>query len=169
MFGFSTSHLLVLYAWRGLDQPYGYPFDGYQLDTMFVALDANTNESLPILALLPISATNNFRPVLSYDDEAVTYNATGGEVRARAMEVAFERTGFAKAYVVTLFLVNWALTAVVAFITVSAIVAKDMSEGIILLPISVILTIPQLRALWDGAPAFGEFSSCRSDAQNGSV
>lgn len=155
MQGFTTNHFFVLYAWRGLDQVYGYPFDGYQLDTMFVALDANTNQSIPILGAFPISCTNNFWPELSFDMETESYNATGGLVQSRAMEVAFTRTGFAKTYVMALFLVSWALTAVVAFITVSSWVEKEISESILLLPISVILTIPALRALWDGAPAFG--------------
>lgn len=159
MESFTTTHLLVLYAWRGLDQQYGFPFDGYQLDTTFLAVSPNTNDSVPILGLRPISSTNNFNPTLRYDNATTSTNASGVAVSTRTMEMGFARTGFARTYVVTLFIVNWGLTAVVVFITVTAWVGKEVTESILLLPISVILTIPALRALWDGAPAFGE---CRS-------
>lgn len=159
MQSFTTTHLLVLYAWRGLDQQYGYPFDGYQLDTTFLALSPS-NESVPILGLRPISSTNNFHPALRSDMDTMSTDANGAPVTSRTMEMAFARTGFAKTYVMTLFIVNWGLTAVVVFITVSAGVGQEVTESILLLPISVILTIPALRALWDGAPAFG--MSCAS-------
>lgn len=158
---FTTTHLLVLYAWRGLDQQYGFPFDGYQLDTTFVALNSSTNESLPILGLRPISSTNNFNPYVRFDTRTQAFNGSDAVVMSRTMEMGFERTGFARTYVLTLFIVNWGLTAVVVFITVSAISGQEVTESILLLPISVIVTIPALRALWDGAPAFGKCSHPR--------
>ena len=168
---FTTTHTLVLYAWRGLDQQYGFPFDGYQLETTFLAFDDTTNASVPILGLRIISSTDNFTPLLRYDEPTVTFNAsvvsadaydagsTAGRLLGRTMEIGLQRSGFAKTYVMTLWVVNWGLTAVVAFITVSAVAGREVGESILLLPISVILTIPALRALWDGAPAFGECPS----------
>ncbi|PSR94043.1 hypothetical protein PHLCEN_2v4471 [Hermanssonia centrifuga] len=126
MQGFTTTHLLVLYAWKGLDQQYGYPFDGYQLDTTFTAIDHETNQSLPILVLRAIDATDNFFPTLRYDIATEAEDENGATILTRTMEFALARTGFAKTYVLTLFIVNWALTAVVAFITVSAGVGRPM-------------------------------------------
>lgn len=160
MQAFTTTHLLVLYAWRGLDQQYGFPFDGYQLGTTISARDSSTNASLPLLGVRPISSTNNFNPALRFDVASETRDATTNDtVASRTMEMAFTRTGFARTYVMTLFLLNWALAAVCVWITVSACCGQEVTEGILLLPISVILTIPALRALWDGAPAFGESHS----------
>ncbi|GJE87179.1 hypothetical protein PsYK624_032620 [Phanerochaete sordida] len=155
MQSFSTTHLLVIYAWRGLDQQYGFPFDGYQLETTFLALASSSNTTLPILGLRPISSTDNFSPALRFDRATLGADANGTEAPTRTLEMALARTGFARTYVMTLFVVNWGLTAVVVFITVSAGVGQEVTESILLLPISVILTIPALRALWDGAPAFG--------------
>ena len=64
MQSFTTTHTLVLYAWRGLDQQYGFPFDSYQLETTFIALDDATNATMPILGLLIVSSTDNFTPTV---------------------------------------------------------------------------------------------------------
>ena len=55
----------------------------------------------------------------------------------------------------TLLIVNWLLTGVVVWITVSAFTGVEVDESILVLPLSVVLTIPALRAMWVGAPAFG--------------
>ena len=154
---FETQGRLVLYAWKGLDQEFAYPFDGYQMETTFVARDHDTNQALPILGARITSSTNNMNFFLRYDRATEQRNATTGEIfSSRTMELALGRNGFTKAFVVTLFIVNWALTAVCAYITISALVGVTLSESIVVLPVSVILTIPALRALWIDAPGFGE-------------
>ncbi|KAI0082697.1 hypothetical protein K474DRAFT_1767480 [Panus rudis PR-1116 ss-1] len=153
---FQTQELLVLYAWKGLDQQFAYPFDGYQMETSFIARNSDTQEILPILAIRIVSSTDNMDTKIRFDIPTNTRNATSGEaIPARTMEMAFARNGFTKAFVVTLWIVNWALTAVCAYITISACVGVEVTEGILVLPVSVILTIPSLRALWIGAPGFG--------------
>ncbi|CAL1704825.1 unnamed protein product [Somion occarium] len=153
---FESTGRLVLYAWKGLDQEFAYPFDGYQMETTFIARDSDTGQTLPILGARIVSSTNNMNFFLRYDRATVQYNTTSGETSSsRTMELALGRNGFTKAFVVTLFIVNWALTAVCAYITISATVGDNLSESIVVLPLSVILTIPALRALWIDAPAFG--------------
>ena len=57
-----------------------------------------------------------------------------------------------------LLLVNWFLTAGCLRITLLSVVGhKDMGEGVLLLPITVILTIPALRQLYAGSPPFGVY------------
>lgn len=154
---FETEGRLVLYSWKGLDQEFAYPFDGYQMEVTFLARDHDTNQALPILGARIISSTNNMNFFLRYDRATEQHNATTGETStSRTMELALGRNGFTKAFVVTLFIVNWALTAVCAYITISALVGVTLSESIVVLPVSVILTIPALRALWIDAPGFGE-------------
>ena len=79
-------------------------------------------------------------------------------VHARGVQYSFHRLVLSQLFVMVLFVVNWLLTAVVAYIAVSAYEGLPMSEGVLILPVSVILTIPALRALWVDAPAFGEWS-----------
>lgn len=71
------------------------------------------------------------------------------------MRIQFRRTAFTIFFVMSLFFVNWALTGVVLYITLCANEGMDVGESILLLPLSVIVTIPALRAMWVGAPAFG--------------
>ncbi|KAI0341745.1 hypothetical protein BDW22DRAFT_1429858 [Trametopsis cervina] len=154
---FQTTHILEITSWNGLDQQYAYPFDTYFLDTSFIARNSDSNASLPILTLNPIDSTNNFSPYLE-DDMLTTFpitNDTVVPIQGRYMRLQFKRTVLTQVFVVTLFAVNWALTGVVLYITISANDGKDVNDSILVLPLSVIVTIPALRALWVGAPAFG--------------
>lgn len=152
---FQTTHILEISSWNGLDQQYAYPFDTYFLDTSFIAINSDTNASIPILSLSPVDSTNNFAPYIVDDGSTVILDKNGNSTLGRYMRMQFRRTVLTQVFVVTLFSVNWALTGVVLYITISANDGKDVNESILVLPLSVIVTIPSLRALWVGAPAFG--------------
>ena len=113
------------------------------------------NSSIPILGLHVIDSTNNFSPRDVLEIATQTHNSTGALVPSRTTSVMFARTRFTKAFVLTLLIVNWALTGVVVWITVSAFTGVKVDVSILVLPLSVVLTIPALRAMWVGAPAFG--------------
>ena len=53
---------------------------------------------------------------------------------------------------------NWALTVMVVYITTIALFSTEsqIADGIAALPITVILTLPALRALFLDSPPFGE-------------
>lgn len=151
---FQTTHLLYISAWNGLDQQYAYPFDTYFLDTSFIAFDSNTNQSYDILSLSPIDSTNSFYTDIQ-QQWATTINMTSVAVGGRYMKTMFRRTMLTQFFIMAMFLVNWGLTLVVLYISVAASDGRKVNESILVLPLSVILTIPALRALWVGAPAFG--------------
>ncbi|KIP09502.1 hypothetical protein PHLGIDRAFT_18603 [Phlebiopsis gigantea 11061_1 CR5-6] len=151
---FQTTHLIEISSWNGLDQQYAYPFDTYFLDSSVVALNPNTNESLPVLAYYPVDVTNNFSPYVQEDSGTKT-SINGTMAQSRFMRIEFRRTAFTMFFVMSLFTVNWALTAVVLYITLCGNEGMEVGESILLLPLSVIVTIPALRALWVGAPSFG--------------
>ncbi|KAI0743838.1 hypothetical protein C8Q80DRAFT_1183424 [Daedaleopsis nitida] len=152
-----TVHLLEVTAWYGQDQQYAYPFDTYELDTFFRALTPDSGIGVPILFLRIADATNSFVPALSKDADVTTLSINNSTTtRARAVQYSFHRPALSQLFVMVLFVVNWLLTAVVLYIAVSAWEGLPMSEGVLILPLSVILTIPALRALWVDAPAFGE-------------
>ena len=157
---FQTEHLLEVTGWHGQDQQYAYPFDTYILGTIFQAFLSGTNTSVPVLFLRIIDATSSFQPVYTLDVDVRTLSLNGSEiVHARGLQYSFHRVALSQLFVMVLFIVNWLLTAVVVYIAVSAYDGLPMSEGVLILPVSVILTIPALRALWVDAPAFGELGS----------
>ena len=123
-------------------------------------MNGQTNQSSPLLALNPVDSTNNFNPKVVQnavvarpspsDNNAITYDA-------RYVRIALTRTVLTKFFVLSLWLTNWALTGVVVYITISANDGVEMADSILVLPLSVVVTIPTLRALWIGAPGFGMF------------
>ncbi len=157
---FQTEHLFQLNSWHNQDQQFAYPFDTYTLDTVFQAFRSGTNVSVPILFLRISDATSSFQPILIQDADVRTRSINGSQIiHGRGVQYSFQRIALSQVFVVVLFVVNWLLTAVVLYIAVSAYDGVPMSDGILILPVSVILTIPALRALWVGAPSFGESRS----------
>ncbi|RPD63853.1 hypothetical protein L227DRAFT_363874 [Lentinus tigrinus ALCF2SS1-6] len=153
---FQTEHLLEVTAWHGQDQQYAYPFDTYIFGTVFQAFLSGTNVSVPFLFLRIVDATSSLQPIYIQDADVRTLSLNGSEiVHARGARYSFHRVALSQLFVMVLFIVNWLLTAVVLFIAVSAYDGLPMSEGVLILPVSVILTIPALRALWVDAPSFG--------------
>ena len=151
---FQTTHLLEIGTWQGLDVQYAYPFDDYHMETNIAAYNTATNKSVALLALIPVDSTNNFEPLV--DRAGASYfNSSGTRVPSQFLRVRFVRTNFARFFVMVLFSVNWGLTAVVMHTTVCAANGRKMGDSVLVMPISVILTIPALRALWVGAPQFG--------------
>ena len=149
------------------DQRYLYPFNSYHFSTVFVVLDLATGLPLPILRATVADQTSTFDPDPE-DWESVlppinvTMTGPGG-IPSRSVRVVFRRMWTLVAFVVTLFIINWALTIAVVWVAVVAVDAlvggKDVPEFIIALPISVILVIPGTRTLWMGAPPFGELNT----------
>lgn len=157
---FQTTHLLEITVWKGLDQQYSYPFETYYLSTNFIALSSDTNASLPILSLSPLDSTDSFWPALVTQHatviNATSAGATDSPAPGRHVRIMFRRTTLTQFFVIAMLAVNWGLTLVVVYITVSAANGREVSESILVLPLSVILTIPSLRALWVDAPTLGE-------------
>ena len=55
-----------------------------------------------------------------------------------------------------LLLINWALALGSTYVTVVVVVRRDkVHDGVLLLPVTIILTIPTLRGLFVGSPPFG--------------
>lgn len=141
------------------DQQYLYPYEWYQVVSAFLALDPATNESYPIHNVAAIDAVQNLIPTSgAWGSSSPPWDPTNSTERlgSETMRLILVRPKFLKAFVLTLFSINWALTAAVVYVTLTALWRREVSESVILLPVSVILTIPGTRALWVGAPPFGE-------------
>ncbi|KAJ6630152.1 hypothetical protein B0H10DRAFT_1112874 [Mycena sp. CBHHK59/15] len=160
---FSTTHMVTIrgaagaMARRYYNQEFFYPFDTYQTTTSFVAVTpANASAVLPILHLLVVDAVDSFLPAT--DERSVTGALDGAPVAARVATITIGRTEVARAFTLVLFAVNWALALVVLYLTVVAAVSPArhaVGEGILFVPLTVILTVPALRALFVDAPRFG--------------
>ncbi|KAJ7730387.1 hypothetical protein DFH07DRAFT_173933 [Mycena maculata] len=156
---FSTTHIVSIRGAVGFwahNQDFYYPFDTYDIATVFVAINpVNASTALPILRLTVVDAVGSFLPAT--EETAATGTLNASAVAARVATIHLARTELAKAFTLVLFVVNWALAIAVLYLIVVAAVlpATDVSEGVLLVPLTVILTIPALRALFVDAPEFG--------------
>jgi len=138
------------------------PFDAYSLGTSVFAIDKATDESIPIVALTVGGATSSF-DVSSTEVETTsnyTYDSGTGQtainVHYKIAHIEVTRSRFAQALIMCLFLVNWALTTASIYIVVLVVFRREgMDDAVLLLPVTIILTIPTLRGLYPGSPPFG--------------
>ena len=164
---FSQNHQLAVYAGaiyiappldtrHWFDQPILAPYDDYVLDIEAFVIDTATNQSLPILKFSAADPTDNFYADNQIDwDTENTFN--GQRVPSKHFQMRIKRSFLSKIFTIVLLIVNWLLTAGCLRITLLSVVGhEELGEGTLLLPITVILTIPALRALYVGSPPFGE-------------
>ena len=119
---------------------------------------------MPIVKFTIGDAPDNF-VVASIEDRALwmspfIYDSGTGptEISARSsvVNILLEKSQFAWALTICMFIINWALTIGSVYITLVVVFRKEgKSDAILLLPITIILTIPTLRNLYVGSPPFG--------------
>jgi hypothetical protein len=139
------------------DQPILAPFDDYTLDVQAYVVDPTTNQSLPILKLSAADPTDNFYAYNQVDWETeIMFN--GAPAPSRHLALRVRRSFLSKIFTLILLIVNWLLTIGCLRITlVSVVEHEELSEGVLLLPITVILTVPALRDLYVGSLPFGVY------------
>ena len=144
------------------DQQLAAPFDTYILNAFVFVIDPATNRSVPIIRFGAADPLNNF--VTFFTDSPTTSKFTyhGGEgpvtvdVESRALELDIRRSVLSRAFTMCLWIVNWALSAGTMYITLAIVVnAQKVTDVVLALPITVILTVPTIRALYVGEPPFG--------------
>lgn len=122
----------------------------------------NVSEEIPIIHITATDLSNNFLPndqsEIPITQTVVTLDGSLRSLSGRVVNVRFDRNPTTKTFVMIIFFVNWALTIVVFHITVLTLVSRDVtvSDGVLVLPVTVILTIPALRSLFVENPSFGE-------------
>ncbi|TFK67770.1 hypothetical protein BDN72DRAFT_960751 [Pluteus cervinus] len=151
-----TAGVKLAGRYRYFDQQYLYPFDWYSFSTSFLVLDSSTNASVPIVRAALSDFADNFTPVSSAQPAKMNFNGTTFD-SANVVTVRLSRNPTAKIYAIMLLVVNWALTASVVMITIIGVVSTEteLGEGVLILPVTVILTVPALRALFIGNPPIG--------------
>jgi hypothetical protein len=161
---FQTTHLLDVGTYWAVGSfinvaEFTFPWDRYQLSTSFIVVDHDTNATLPILALAPADTAGGFSTTYSGHHTTSYFNGTI-DVQGQSVLFLLRRTPLVKAFSMTICLVNWSLVMMILFITVVAFLRKNpMPEGLLLVPVTVILTVPSLRALMVDSPTFGELTA----------
>ncbi|KAJ7489610.1 hypothetical protein B0H11DRAFT_1912621 [Mycena galericulata] len=149
-----------------VDLQFVYPFDAYRSTNTFVAFtpsqDGSTSNStfLPILNVAAVDASETFVPAWRYTllpiaHARIFFNGMETD-NAYVFTLIVKRSLLAKVFTVTLFFINW-LVACVCYITIVAWISRDRKAGqwVLAIPVTIILTIPGLRALFVGNPSFG--------------
>jgi len=153
-------------TWDGhLSLQYHFPFDSFSVDTLFKAVDKLTGAAIPIVdASLTETQTSYTKTWESFFPLVLQANSSSPALPAANLAFILGRSRSVMAFTMILFLVNWLLTLLVLHITVYYIIEnyksdkKDVAEvprEILLLPVSVILTVPSLRAAMPSVPDFG--------------
>ena len=148
------------------------PFDWYSPVAPVFVMEKATNEcvSVPTLSSDAGNGPENFVVSSTYvpTKSSFTYDSGTGpntvEVESSVVRVEARRSQLSQAFTLCLFIVNWALTVGSVYITLLALVgAGKMDSAVLLLPVTLVLTIPVLRGLYVGSPPFGIFiGECRA-------
>jgi len=138
------------------------PFEHYNFHASAFAIDPLTNNSVQI-AMVGIIDTLGDYIIRSYDatDTAkFTYESGDGlvttEVESRVLRAEIERSAIAKAFLICLFIGNWAATVSSVYTTALVVFGKlEATSMIAALPFSALLAIPAIRSLYISSPPLG--------------
>ena len=141
------------------EQQYFYPFDQYDLVTTFIAFNTAANTSLPVVRLAFSDPANNFHPKMNESETQTFVNNT--LMSSSTTSVSIQRSISLQVFVGLLFSLTWILTIAVMYITVIVLFGstRKLGDSVTLLPMAMILTLPNLRQIFANAPPFGELSS----------
>ena len=138
------------------------PFEHYGFHASVFAIDPLTNGSVQIamFGILNILGDYFIRSYDAADTAKFTYESEDGlvttEVESRVLRAEIERSTIAKAFMICLFIGNWAIT-VSSVYTTSLVVFGELepTSMIAALPFSALLAIPTIRSLYVSSPPLG--------------
>ena len=138
------------------------PFDSYDLTAFMFMIEKPTHTPVPIVVFAASEGPHNF--VVSSSQTRTysnfTYKSDTGpitiKVESAVIRIQVKRSKFSGAFTLCLVLINSTLTIGSAYITLLVVVRRErMNDSLLLLPVTVVLTIPALRNLYVGSPPFG--------------
>lgn len=156
---FKTEHRVGGETKWGYTEQLVVPFDSYALRALATAIDPTTNRSVHIARFMVTGSVGSF-VVLSRDTDVSesTYNLGKGRLASRAgsrvLDVEIKRSKISRTFMLSLALLNWLL--VIGSVHITALVASgkiEASNGLALLPFSIMVTIPAVRALYAEPPS----------------
>ncbi|KAG8952139.1 hypothetical protein FRC04_005139 [Tulasnella sp. 424] len=149
-----TSHQFSIrpaaYNWRANSQ--AYPFDSYTVLTTFLALDPATGNSRKILGVSLTGTVPNFQ--IDMNSRPVSNPAYPYEWRMITVKIS--RAQIVMAYAFLIWAINWLMTGVVMWITISAVQGRRrIPADLFGIPITALFALPTVRSIMPGAPFFG--------------
>lgn len=125
-------------------------------------IEKDRGTSVPIIAFAASGKPDNFiiestewqtKSKYTYDSGT---GPTVGEVESRVIRVTAKRMPLAQAFTIFVLVVNSALAIGSAYVTLLVHFKKDgVHDAVLLLPVTIVLTIPALRNLYVSSPPFG--------------
>ena len=138
------------------------PFDTYTVTASAFVIEKATNESVPIVLFAACEGSDGFYVSSGETQMKSTYTYDSGtgstavEVESNVIDIIAKRSRFSKAFTICLLLINWALSICSTYVTLVVVIKKKrVDKEVLLLPVTLILTIPTLRGLYAGSPPFG--------------
>ena len=138
------------------------PFENYSLSALAFVIEKDTGVSVPIIAFAASGRPNNFivKSTEWQTKSNYSYNSGTGSTMEPAessvIRVTAKRMGLAQAFTMFVLVVNSALAIGSAYVTLLVIFRREgVSDAVLLLPVTIVLTIPALRSLYVGSPPFG--------------
>ena len=138
------------------------PFEHYSFHASAFAIDPLTNKSVQIAMFGIVDTLGDF-VIRSYDATGTTnFTYESGdelvttEVESCVLRAEIERSAIAKAFLICLFIGNWAVTVSSVYTTALVMFGKlEANSMIAALPFSALLAIPTIRSLYIGLPPLG--------------
>lgn len=141
------------------------PFDTYILNALMFVIEKATNKSVPIIAFAAGEGPNGY--AISSNEEKFrsnyTYNSgtrpTTVELDSHMAHIEVKRSQLARAFMICLLLVNSGLAVGSTYVMLLVFFRRDTvpDSTVLLLPVTIVLTVPALRSLYPGSPPFGIF------------
>ncbi|KAG1723744.1 hypothetical protein EDB19DRAFT_1858917 [Suillus lakei] len=128
-----------------------YPFDQHSAYTSLLAIDTDSNQSLPI------SGVMGYGSMINWIGSSVFYPTTVGNETLYALALILVRQDMVKVFAILLLLTSWGLSVAVLWMTVLVLFRANVNDSLILISTSVLFALPQIRASMPDSPAFGAF------------
>ena len=145
-------------------EQYNTPHDRYDFTAFAFVINPATNFSVPVVNFtvgdtgtgyyITTSRMATSRTNFTFQDpnSNETFSSLIGSYTTYA---TVRRTRRAKALTFLMFTINWLLTLCTLAITAIVATKRVVKDSVALLPVSVILSVPNIRALYIGSPPFG--------------
>ncbi|KAG1849505.1 hypothetical protein F4604DRAFT_92211 [Suillus subluteus] len=128
-----------------------YPFDVYSAYVSLLAIDTDSNQSLPISGVI------GYGSVIDWNGSSVSYPTTVGNETLYALALTLRRQRMVKAFAILLVVTNWVLSVTVLWMTVLVLFRAHVDDNLILTSAAVLFALPQIRATMPDSPPFGAF------------
>lgn len=147
-------------------EQYRTPLERYDFTAFVFVIDPATNFSVPVVSFevgdtgvgdfITTSETGASRSNFTYEPPTRNTSVVV-TIPSSTTYATVRRTARAQALTFLMFTINWLLTLCTLVITGIVANKRVVKDGVALLPVSIILSVPAIRSLYIGSPPFGIF------------